>query len=55
MAAAGLAFSLFTGGVVLIVIGKRQAQAVIGFALCLASFAVVILSLKFYHTLIQLF
>ena len=55
MAAGCVAFGFFAAGVVLVVTGKRQSHAFVGFALLLCSVLVVVLSLKFFSTLVRLF
>jgi len=55
MAAGCVAFGLLAAGVSLIATGKKQSHAMMGFVLCLASILVVVLSLKFFKTLIHLF
>jgi hypothetical protein len=55
MTVGGVAFSLFVTGVVLVVTGKQQAQAKVGFVLLLCCLLVVFLSLAFFRSLVRLF
>jgi hypothetical protein len=55
LVALGLAVGLFVRGITLVINGKEQRHATVGFVFCVASMLVVILTLKFYGTLLELF